>query len=62
VAFGLSFTDWDLDRFAFLSAGLGFAGGIVAYWALRLQGRFRARAIIAWAALYALFPIYVALS
>jgi cation:H+ antiporter len=62
VAFGLAFTDWDLDRFAMLSAGLGLAGGIVAYWALRLQGRFNVPAILAWAALYAVFPIYVALS
>jgi cation:H+ antiporter len=62
VAFGLAFTDWDLDRFAMLSAALGIAGGIVAFWALRLQGRFRVQAIVAWAALYAVFPIYVALS
>jgi cation:H+ antiporter len=62
VAFGLAFTDWDLDRFAMLSAGLGVAGGIVAYWALRLQGRFNVPAILAWAALYAVFPIYVALA
>ncbi len=27
VAFGLAFTDWDLDRFAVLSAALGLAGG-----------------------------------
>ena len=62
VAFGLILTDWDLDRFAMLSAALGVAGGIVAYWALRLQGRFNAPAIVSWAALYAVFPIYVALS
>ena len=62
VAFGLALTDWDLDRFGMLSAALGVAGGIVAYWALRLQGRFSGRAILAWAALYAVFPIYVAVS
>jgi cation:H+ antiporter len=62
VAFGLAFTDWDLDRFAMLSAALGIAGGVVAFWALRLQGRFRVPAIFGWAALYAVFPIYVALS
>ncbi len=61
VAFGLVFTDWELDRFALVSAALGLAGGIVAYWALRLQGRFNVPAICAWAALYAVFPIYVAL-
>jgi cation:H+ antiporter len=62
VAFGLAFTDWDLDRFAVLSAALGLAGGIVAYWALRLKGRFSVPAILAWGALYAVFPLYVALS
>jgi cation:H+ antiporter len=62
VAFGLILTNWDLNRFALLSAGLGIAGGIVAYWALRLQGRFSVPAIVAWAALYAIFPLYVVLS
>ena len=40
VAFGLAFTDWDLDRFAVVSGVLGLAGGALAYWALRLRGRF----------------------
>jgi cation:H+ antiporter len=62
VAFGLAFTHWDLDRYALLSAGLGIAGGIVAYWALRLQGRFNLPAIVAWGSLYAVFLVYVALS
>jgi cation:H+ antiporter len=62
VAFGLAFTAWELDRFAILSAALGLAGGIVAYWALRLQGRFSTPAIVAWGALYAIFPLYLALS
>jgi cation:H+ antiporter len=62
VAFGLVFTAWELDSFAVLSAALGLAGGIVAYWALRLQGRFSLPAILAWGALYAVFPLYVALS
>jgi cation:H+ antiporter len=62
VAFGLAFTAWDLDRYALLSAGLGLAGGVVAYWALRLRERFTAPAIVAWGVLYAIFPIYVALS
>jgi cation:H+ antiporter len=61
VAFGLAFTSWDLDRYAILSAGLGIAGGIVAYWALRLQQRFSTPAIVSWALLYAVFPIYVGL-
>jgi cation:H+ antiporter len=62
VAFGLAFTAWDLDSFALLSAALGFAGGVVAYWALRLQGRFSVPAILGWAGLYAVFLVYVALS
>jgi len=62
VAFGLAFTDWELDRFAVLSAVLGLGGGALAYWALRLQGRFNVAAILGWAALYAVFPLYVAFS
>jgi hypothetical protein len=42
-----------------LSAALGLAGGMVAYWALRLQGRFSIPAIIAWGSLYAIFPLWV---
>src|SRR5918994_3421263 len=61
VAIGLAFTDWDLDRYAFLSVALGLGGGIVAYWALRLQGRFSVPAILAWATLYTVFPVYVVL-
>ena len=59
IAVGLAFTDWELDRFAAVSMGLGLAGGAVAYWALRLRGRFDAAAITAWSALYAFFLVYV---
>jgi cation:H+ antiporter len=59
VAIGLAFTDWDLDRFAVLSMVLGLAGGVVAYWALRLRGQFNAPAILAWGALYAIFLGFV---
>ena len=62
IAFGLTFTAWELDGAAMLSAGLGLAGGVVAYWALRLQGRFSLAAILAWGALYAVFPVYVSLA
>jgi cation:H+ antiporter len=62
VAVGLTFTTWELDGAAMLSAALGLAGGVVAYWALRLRGRFGLRAIVAWGALYAIFPLYVAFS
>ena len=59
VAFGLAFTDWDLDRFAVVSAVLGLAGGALAYWALRLRGRFDAGPIVVWAALFGAFIVYV---
>jgi cation:H+ antiporter len=59
IAIGLAFTDWDLDRFAVLSIVLGVAGGIVAYWALRLRGQFNAPAILAWGALYGVFLGFV---
>jgi len=59
VALGLLLTSWDLDRFAVLSMALGIAGGLVAYWALRLRGQFNAPAIIAWGALYAVFIVFV---
>src|ERR687898_151508 len=59
VAIGLAFTDWDLDRFAVLSMVLGLAGGVVAYWALRLRGQFNAPAILAWGGLYAIFLGFV---
>jgi cation:H+ antiporter len=62
IAFGLAFTDWDLDRFAVLSAALGLVGGAVAYWALRLRGRFNLPSIFAWGGLYAVFPVYVAVA
>jgi hypothetical protein len=52
-------TDWDLDRFAVVSIALGVAGGLVAYWALRLRGQFNAPAIIAWGGLYAVFLVFV---
>jgi cation:H+ antiporter len=59
IAVGLAFTDWELDRFAAVSMGLGLAGGAVAFWALRLRGQFNAAAIAAWAALYAVFLGFV---
>jgi cation:H+ antiporter len=60
VAFGLAFAEWDLDRFAILSAALGLAGGAVAYATLHRRGRFSVPAIVAWGVLYSIFPVYVA--
>ena len=59
IAVGLTLTDWELDRFAVLSGALGLAGGVVAYWALRLRGRFEPLPIVLWAALFAAFIVYV---
>ena len=60
IAFGLALTDWDLDRFAIAAACLGLAGGVLAYWALRLRGRFERLPIVLWSALFAAFIAYVA--
>jgi cation:H+ antiporter len=62
IAFGLALTDWDLSGYALLSAGLGLAGGGLAYWALRLRGRFELLPILLWSALFAAFIIYVAVA
>jgi cation:H+ antiporter len=60
VGIGLTFTDWDLAGNASVSVALGLAGGILAYWALRLRGRFELPAVIAWIALYSAFIVVVA--
>jgi cation:H+ antiporter len=62
IAFGLAFTAWDLDKFALVSGVLGLAGGALAYWALRLRGRFTPVPIAIWTALFAGFVIYVAVA
>jgi cation:H+ antiporter len=60
VGIGLVFTDWDLSGNAALSVGLGLAGGVIAYWALRLRDRFELPSVLAWIALYAAFIVVVA--
>jgi cation:H+ antiporter len=60
VGIGLLFTDWDLSGNAAVSVGLGLAGGVIAYWALRLRDRFELPAVLAWIALYAAFIVVVA--
>jgi cation:H+ antiporter len=62
IAFGLAFTEWDLDDFAVVSAALGLAGGAVAYWALRLRGRFEPLPIVLWTALFGAFLVFVAVA
>jgi cation:H+ antiporter len=60
VGIGLIFTDWELSGNAAVSVALGLAGGVIAYWALRLRDRFELPAIIAWLGLYAAFIAVVA--
>ena len=60
VGIGLIFTEWDLGGNAAVSVGLGLAGGVIAYWALRLRDRFELPAVLAWIALYAAFIVVVA--
>jgi cation:H+ antiporter len=60
VGIGLMFTDWDLSGNAAVSICLGLTGGVLAYWALRLRGRFELPAVVAWLALYAAFIVVVA--
>jgi len=59
VGIGLLFTDWELSGNASVSVALGLAGGLIAYWALRLRDRFELPAIIAWLALYVTFIVIV---
>src|SRR3954449_9032306 len=60
VGIGLLFTDWDLSGNAAVSVALGLAGGVIAYWALRLRDRFELPAVLAWIGLYAAFIVVVA--
>ena len=62
IAVGLALTDWELSKFAVVSGILGLAGGIVAYWALRLRGRFELLPVVIWSALFAAFIVYVSTS
>jgi cation:H+ antiporter len=59
VAFGLAFTEWDLDSYAFLSGGLGIAGGLLAYYALSHGRRFKMVEVAIWGLFYAIFLGYV---
>jgi cation:H+ antiporter len=61
VGIGLAFTDWELSGNAAVSVGLGLAGGALAYWTLRLRGRFELPAVIGWFALYAAFIVVVSI-
>ena len=62
IAVGLAVTDWDLSRYAVVSAVLGLLGGLLAYWTLRLRGRFEWMPVIAWSILFSAFLAYVLVS
>jgi cation:H+ antiporter len=62
VSIGLAFTPWELDGYAILAACLALAGGFVAILTLQIRRRFSIRAIVIWAALYAVFVAYVLLT
>jgi cation:H+ antiporter len=55
VAFGLAFTEWDLDRYGIASMALGLAGGLVALVVLARRREFTLPAILLWGALYLAF-------
>ena len=59
VAFGLAFTDWDLDRYSIVAGLLALTGGGLAIFELQIRRRFVGHAVVAWACLYASFVIYV---
>lgn len=59
VAFGLAFTEWDLDRYSILAGLLALCGGALAIFELQHRRRFTGRAVAAWACLYASFVVYV---
>ena len=62
VPIGLAFTPWELDRYSIVAGCLALAGGLVAVVALHFRRRFSWQAIVAWAALYAAFVVYVAVT
>src|SRR5215216_5534135 len=59
VAFGMAFTDWELDKYSILAGCLALAGGVVAIVTLQIRRRFSGRAVVLWALLYAAFVVYV---
>lgn len=60
VGIGLLFTDWELSGNAAVAVALGLAGGVIAYWALRLRDRFELPAVLSWFGLYSTFIVVVA--
>lgn len=59
VAFGLAFTDWDLDRYSIVAGVLALCGGGLAIFELQFRKRFAGGAVLTWALLYVSFVVYV---
>lgn len=62
VGIGLLITDWDLTHYSIVSGVLGLLGGGLAYWTLRLRGRFEWAPVVVWLALFFAFVGYVAVA
>jgi len=58
IAFGLAFTEWQLEPAALVAGAVGILGGAVALVALRRQS-FGIPAILAWAALFSAYLAFV---
>ena len=62
IAFGLAFTEWDLDKFAVVSGVLGLVGGRDRLLGPAAARPVRAAPVIAWVVLFGGFIAYVALA
>jgi cation:H+ antiporter len=61
MAFGLIFTDWELDRHAATAAVIGIAGGALARWAIPRR-RVGSLPVFAWGAMFTGFVVYAVVS
>lgn len=59
LSVGLLLTSWDLNHYSIVSGVLGLLGGGLAYWTLRLRGRFEWGPVVVWTALFFAFVVYV---
>ncbi len=59
IGIGLLITDWDLTHYSIVSGVLGLLGGGLAYWTLRLRGRFEWLPVFVWLVLFFSFVGYV---
>jgi cation:H+ antiporter len=59
LAFGLAFTDWNLNDTSIVACVLTLLGGALTIFEIRVRRRILSRGVIAWALLYASFVTYV---